>query len=1298
MMAGDFADSLLPSGNSGTRKAAGDVVKSETPVDWNGTDRYEVLRRIGEGGMGVVYEAFDRERCHAVALKRLLNFSPAALYRFKQEFRTLADVVHPNLVRLHELVVTEGDNAFFSMELVTGKDFLTNVQRPGTPQHPQALSRVVTSPPTRPEWGITAPEQLIANELPKPAELATKTSPADFDKLRRALRQLVEGVLALHGAGKLHRDIKPSNILVTSDGRVVILDFGVATDLSRVVDENLSEGHEMVGTVCYMAPEQAVADAPTPASDWYSVGVVLYEALVGRPPFTGSVVDVLTMKSLQDPVPPAERVEGIPADLDSLCRALLHRDPDERPTGPEILRLLGTSRSVRPIFSPLPAADASKATALVGREQQLDALRQAFEQVCSGTPMTVRIAGASGMGKSILAQHFLDGLVERGEALVLRGRAYERESVPYKAVDSVIDALSRYLVNMEDEGDAVELPRDIGALARVFPVLRRVPGIAELTEAEVSDPQLVRRHAFSALRELMGTLARRQPLVLFVDDVQWGDTDSAALLLELVHPPEAPPLLFVTTHRNDDTQDSPFLKEMQGRWPEGAKVQDIVVGPLDAGNAQRLALALLGASDEMAQRTARAVARESRGNPFLIEELARSNLGGGARPEGATLAVLTLDQMVSRRLERLPDEARLLLELVAVGGRPLPIAVIGQASGLGDGVDETIALVRARRFLRAGLRDGREVVETSHDRFRETIVAQLPMEKLRALHGRLALALEAAPGADPEAVATHLLGAGELARAAHYTERAAEEAFAKLAFDQAVRLFRLTLETSAASPEEMRRLRTRLARVLEWAGRGEESARAYLQAAEGAPPLERAELERAASIELLSSGQMVEGAAVLHRVLSAVGLTAPHSALSAFFWLIVHRLRLALWSIFGFRFHEREPGEIAPLQRARADAVFSAAIGFAVTNVILGTCMTARSLVMALRFGDRFQVMRGAMLEASQHAGLGGKQGKLERQLIDMGSRLAHKDGTTPALAFFDGNLGAAVYLRGEWKRALEIFDRENLRVQVHDHSSGWQSITKAFACWTLNFLGEHRELAKRHALVVADAEQRGDMHTLIQLRDGSLAILWLAADDIEGARRNAAQAIALCPQDRYLLPHWHNLYGEGEIELYAGDGAKAYARVDRDTLALKKSLLLHVQHMRVQTAFLRGRCAIASLDAEPALRAKRLSETRSLALQLEKEGMGWSAPFAAILRAGVANADGDRNGAIAELRSAIERARAADMAGYATAVRYQLGSLLGGDEGRELVREAEEAMRAQEIRVPARFAATLVPGRWRAE
>jgi hypothetical protein len=1214
--------------------------------------------------MGVVYEAFDRERAQTLALKTLPRFDPAALYRFKQEFRALADLHHVNLVRLHEFVGTDSDRVFFTMELVRGVDFLSYVHGGA------GVRRPASDPPMKP-------------------------SPADIQRLRPALRQLAEGIQVVHAAGKLHRDIKPSNILVTADGRVVLLDFGVATELARggAVEES-----GIVGTVSYIAPELALDEALTPACDWYSFGVLLYEALTGRPPFEGSAVEVLSKKSTLKARPPSELVLGIPADLDSLCIALLEVDPERRPLGTEVLRRLGATRSNRPFASSPPAVDAEKPTVLVGREAELGTLRAAFDEMLSGRSITVRLGGESGMGKSAIARYFLEGLTERGEAVVLRGRAYERESVPYKAFDSVVDAVSRHLIQLEEAGEPVKLPEDTGLLARLFPVLRRVSSIGDAGgRAATVDPHVVRVRAFVALRELFVNLAQRRPLVLFIDDAHWGDVDSASLLLELVRPPTAPPVMIVMTHRESEALTSPFLIETNAHWPEKAERRDLTVGPLDADGAQRLALALLGFDDEDTRRRAVDIAKESGGSPFLVEELTRSFSGlqrvvPGAYAEVET-PVFTIEQMVGQRVARLPNDARQVLEMIALGGRPMSASLVGRACQTGDATYEIVALLSARRFIHIGLRDGDDVVETRHDRIRETIVAQLPAYVASDYHGRLARVLEATPGTDPEAITVHLLGAGAKERAREYAERAAEQAAEKLAFDRAARLFRLTLENTAPSTPEARRLRVRLGNVLEWAGRGPEAAQAYQEAAEGAPGLERAELERAAAVELLASGRIDEGGVVLRRVLTAVGLEAPRSTLAALASLIFY----ALWiRIRGLKFVERGPDDVSREQRARIDALFAAAIGFDVVDVILGACMTARHLVAALRSGDRFQVLRAIALHASLQASSGGKPATQEQRAVEIARRLAEREERIEGKALFDGSHGVAVYLRGHWREALELLDASHSKVQTHNHSAGWQSNAHVFGCWALNFLGEHAELARRHARLLADAERRGDMYTSVQLRDGSLAIVWLAADNPEAARCHARESMEQWPRSRYLLQHWHRMFGEAEIELYVGDGAQAYARVEKDAQALKKSLLLNVQHMRAQTMFVRGRSAIASIDAQPALRSERLAEARKLATQLEKEAMGWTAPFAAILSAGAASIEGDASTAAALLRSAIERAEAAQMGGYARAARHQLGLLLGGDEGRTLVLSAQESMSAEGVAAPERFASTLVPGRWR--
>ncbi len=219
------------------------------------------------------------------------RFEAAALYRLKQEFRALADVTHPNLVTLYELL-SDGDEWFFTMELIEGQNLLEYILErtcPGRLDSASDFSRAPTLDvePELQDPGVTQPfgyKGLESRTVETSSPLPALNSPLNVERLRDAFAQLTEGVCALHEAGILHRDIKPPNVLVTREGRVVLLNFGLAAELAPA---DLSQSVHLVGTPSYMSPEQAAALAVSEASDWYSVGVMLYEALTGRLPFTG---------------------------------------------------------------------------------------------------------------------------------------------------------------------------------------------------------------------------------------------------------------------------------------------------------------------------------------------------------------------------------------------------------------------------------------------------------------------------------------------------------------------------------------------------------------------------------------------------------------------------------------------------------------------------------------------------------------------------------------------------------------------------------------------------------------------------------------------------------------------------------------------------------------------------------------------------------------------------------------------------------------------------------------------------
>ncbi len=748
--------------------------------------RYDVTGLIRAGGMGTVYDAIDRDHGARVALKTLNHLGPESLLRFKNEFRAVADLSHPNLVSLYELGCHE-DLWFFTMERVDGVDFIAHVR--GGAHRDSAAPR--TTSPTSPT--VTARD---AQPVPRDAEPAPSL-PRAMPVLRDALAQLVRGVRALHAAGLLHLDMKPSNVLVDRTGRVVVLDFGL---VRRIGEISLPTGRDaeswtISGTPEWMAPEQYVDDGVGEAADWYAVGLMLYLALTGVRPFARATTPVTWYAKLNTrPTPPNRLLAEAPADLSELAVALLECDAKARPTG-ESLAAIATSGAVprTPIERPARAG-------LVGRDAERAVLAGALRVAVDGGTAVAHLLGPSGVGKSAL----LDALRDDAAAgsIVLRGRCYERETVPYKAFDGMLDALAVRLAG-DDEIPADELPEWIADLARVFPVLARAPAIAaRLSDDAPSSGVELRRRAAVALRALFTTLAARRPLVLVIDDVQWADADSAALLVNLLEAPAPRGVLVVASLRaveaSSNAEIAPYLdavRDLRG----GVHRIGLDVAPLAIADAAELARERLAALDvrDDDHAIAAAIAKETGGLPFFIEELARhvAQEHGDAAAETKGIA---LESVLVRRVQSLSPTERAIVEVLAVANNPIPLDVALAVAGVESGVIRALWSLRAGHFVRNVGAGPDDRLELHHDRTRKTVLEMMTSDKVDDHHLSLGRALAARDDEGAflfDAVrhlnaAAHRLDADERARTARLELAAGRRARRAAAFPLAFDCFR----------------------------------------------------------------------------------------------------------------------------------------------------------------------------------------------------------------------------------------------------------------------------------------------------------------------------------------------------------------------------------------------------------------------------------------------------------------------------------------------------------------------------
>lgn len=1256
---------------------------SGNPDEFHGTARFELLSRLGQGGMGTVYAVFDRERGVRMALKSLSSslseMSAERLRLFKKEFRALQDVHHANLVQLGELFEVDG-RWFFTMELVEGVDFLTFVRPASGLQHDDSQSDFA---PTLPAEPIPPDARLASDTVPAPAPI-NRSVGYDETRLRSALLQLANGLTALHAARKVHRDIKPSNLMVTPAGRLVILDFGIVSDLNQ----RDSWGQErLMGTLQYMAPEltAAAGRGVSPAVDWYSVGVVLYVALSGRLPFAGTPGEILDAIQNREPLPVHKHEPTVPHDLDELCSRLLLRDPAVRATGEQILQCLHAKSAPAFMQASTPSGEL-----FVGRAQELHALEQALSDVRSGQGVTILLCGESGVGKSYVVRHFLNRLSGlnglKKESLVLAGRCYERESVPYKAIDQVIDQLSLYLQHLPAEQVKLLLPSRLGLLAALFPVLNPLLALTSEPDSTIVDAAEKRRSAFAVLREIFWRLSKTVHLTVVVDDLQWADADSFMLLSELLRPPAPPPMLLLATVRTKTTTGGISVKETPLDWLPG-DVRRLPIEKLPETDARMLAGWLLRRLGNDGEKLAATIASEAEGHPLFIEELIRF------RSDHADAIALRLDETLWRRAQQMEGTARSLLEVVAIAGVPIAQQTALEAAAIAPAeFDAQAAQLRAARLIRTSGARRDDTIEPYHDRVRESVQAHLSDQTKKGWHGRLALALESHGKVDPETLVIHWLGAEQKERAAGYAVKAAEKAAAALAFDRAARLYKQALELGSFGGVVKQELLIKLGEALTNAGLGREAAGVFMTAAEGAESRQASRLRRRAAEQLLRSGYSKQGIELIRQALQDLGMRFRTTMPEVIGSLILHQAWLR---IHGTQFKERAEAEVPIDDLERIDALMACAHTLGSMDGTRGAEFSSRLVRLALNAGEPMRVAYALIATATSTAIFGGSENWLraQSQLTTARELIGRTEQPYPR-AYLLNYEGIIEFFAGHFRTGTALLDEAERLYRERCSGVSWELGTvRMISLMGAYYLGDLPRIRRELGQLLPDAKRREDLYLLTIVGTTSAPALTLLSDQPERCRHEIAETLGRWTYPGFSMCHLHGMEWSIQTHLYEGQGWHAHQRLAREASTGSRMIKRFVQVLRIEGAYLEGRCAVAAAMDRPARQRDLLIEAEKSIQAIAKEEAPWGQGLARTLQAGALALRGRPADALRELGRAESLLMAADLLLHATVVRRRRGQLLGGEEGRALFSSAETTLRDLGIVDPARFSALLSPG-----
>ncbi|MFN7971816.1 MAG: tetratricopeptide repeat protein [Acidobacteriota bacterium] len=802
---------------------------------------WRLIAPLGRGGMGVVYRAVHVTSGMQAALKTVEIGHGGVLSSLQREILALARLRHPGIARILDHGVVEGV-PWYAMELYEGRTLGQDIARTpddlpdaaeGTAVHVRARQRTMAD-----SGEATTP---VPGAPVAPARQPTIRMRLEEDTLLSILtvvRRLCAPLAYMHGEGLVHRDLKPQNILVRPDGMPVILDFGLASahqeSTSRETLEG-SGGHG--GTAPYMPPEQWAGGVTDARADLYALGCILYELLVGRPPFVADNAVVMMFHHLQtEAEPPSAWTAGVPKALDELVGKLLSKDPACRlghaSAVANALARLGASDGLAEGPAPRPYLYRPR---LQGRTQAIAELERSVSQSAGDI---VFIGGESGVGKTRMMLEVMAIAARKGATVIAAQCA--REGGPLAPARPVLQAVAEICAR---EGPA-EARRLLGGRAAILGAFE--PALADGSSVAELPPDLARERLFVSLADTFGALASRGPLAWLIDDVPWGDGLTLGFLEHLARRSPPLPLVVIAAYRREEAGRLASMLAMD-------RVRQVALERLTAAAVGEMVADMM-ALPAAPERLAAFLAGQSEGNPFFVAEYLRAALARDLivrDPEGrwivgkdegeletAAYAELplpgTLRAVILDRLEEIDAGPRALLEISATVGRDLDLRVLAgafAAARLGENalLEALEILVRRQIVEEGGSRDYRFL----HDKIREVAYERIDPARRKEVHRLAAEGMGALPAAEREdaSIASHRERAGEAALARPLYLAAARAAAAKYAHEDAERWYRAAIRTSAPGSAELAAVQNELGdRVLQRRGRSAEALELHRQA------------------------------------------------------------------------------------------------------------------------------------------------------------------------------------------------------------------------------------------------------------------------------------------------------------------------------------------------------------------------------------------------------------------------------------------------------------------------------------